>query len=55
MRGDYRLIQDAMPLAWTTNKQAILHYALVYGQDGPVEVQERVNGRWKMMVKAERT
>jgi hypothetical protein len=55
MTDSYRLIQDGMPVAWTTNKQAILHYALVYGQDGPVEVQERVKGRWKTMVKAERT
>jgi hypothetical protein len=54
MTESYRLIQDGMPVAWTTNKQAILHYALVYGQDGPVEIQERVKGRWKMM-KTERT
>jgi hypothetical protein len=51
MTDSYRLIQDGMPVAWTTNKPAILHYALVYSQDGPVEVQERVNGRWKTMVK----
>lgn len=24
-----------------------MHYAHVYAQDGPVEVQEKVNGRWR--------
>lgn len=47
----YRIIQDGQPVAWADRACDIAHYALVYGQDGPVEIQARVNGRWRAMPK----
>ena len=46
----YRLIQDDMPVAWSEGPRSleeIKHYALVYGQDGLVRIEQRVGGRWK--------
>jgi hypothetical protein len=46
----YRLIQDGQPVAWAEGSKAdveIAHYAAVYGQDGPVKIQQNVKGRWK--------
>ena len=46
----YRLIQDGMPVAWSEGLRSlkeIQHYALVYGQDGPVRIEQRVGKRWK--------
>lgn len=48
----YRLIQGGIPVAWASGQTAwaeISHYALVYSQDGPVQIDERVRGRWKRM------
>lgn len=47
MRDEYRIVQDGMPVAWSTNLKDALHYAAVYSQDGAVELQERHNGRWR--------
>jgi hypothetical protein len=50
MADSFRLIQDGQPVAWVEGSNAvaeILHYAAVYGQDGPVTIQKKVNGRWK--------
>lgn len=27
----------------------LIHYAAVYGQDGPVVIEQRINGRWKLL------
>ena len=45
--SDYRLIQDGQPVAWANSEREIAHYAFVYGQDGPVKVQRKINSRWK--------
>jgi hypothetical protein len=47
MRGEFRLLQDGLVVAAATSLADIAHYALVYGQDGPVCVEARVNGRWR--------
>lgn len=50
MTERFRLIQDGQPVAWVEGDNAVsevLHYAVVYGQDGPVQIQQKVNGRWK--------
>jgi hypothetical protein len=46
MSGEYRLLQDGLVVAASTSAPDILHYALVYGGDGPVKMQQRINGRW---------
>jgi hypothetical protein len=47
MRNEYRLLQDGMTVAGSTSLAEIQHYALVYGQDGPVTIQRRKErGRW---------
>jgi len=46
----YRLLQGGIPVAWTdgpTSLSEIRHYALVYSRDGPVQIEKRINGRWK--------
>jgi hypothetical protein len=47
MRDGFRLLQDGLVVAAATSLADIAHYALVYGQDGPVCVEARVNGRWR--------
>ena len=52
MSERFRLIQDGIPVAWSEGPNAfadIKHYALVYSQDGPVRVEQRVGGRWKIL------
>lgn len=47
----YRLIQDGQPVAWVEGLSAvadITYYAAVCVQDGPVIIQKKVNGRWKL-------
>jgi hypothetical protein len=51
-----RIIQDGMPVAWAeADNEAdmlreMMHYASVYQQDGPVQIEFREgNGKWKMM------
>jgi hypothetical protein len=49
-RERYRLIQDGMPVAWSEGPLAINeinHYALVYGQDGPVKIERHSSGKWR--------
>lgn len=51
MSDRFRLIQDGIPVAWAEGSNAlgeIKHYALVYSQDGPVRIEWRVNGRWRI-------
>ncbi len=46
----YRIKQDGMAVALVEGPNAlreITHYALVYGQDGPVEIQQHRSGRWR--------
>ena len=45
----YRLIQDGIVVAQCDGDRAwqeINHYATVYGQDGPVQIEKRHHGRW---------
>lgn len=51
-----RVIQDGQPVAWCESEDEgrmlaqLAHYTLMYGQDGPVEVQVRHGkGRWKKL------
>lgn len=54
---DFRVVQNGMEVAsaFAGSRADALkearHYALIYGQDGPVEIQEKVfrphSGRWK--------
>jgi hypothetical protein len=46
MRKEYRLLQGGETVAGSTSLSDILHYAFVYGQDGPVTIQQRLKGRW---------
>jgi hypothetical protein len=53
MSGDYRIVQDGVPVAWSQGPRAhqeIMHYALVYSEDAPVTVQERHGRRWRTVV-----
>jgi hypothetical protein len=47
MKDEFRLLQDGMVVASATSPVDIMHYALMYGRDGPVFIQARVNGRWR--------
>lgn len=49
MREEYRIIQDGVPVAWSTNLRDAMHYARVYLQDGPVQLQERTKNGWRKM------
>jgi len=42
----YRIVQDGWPVAWATSMKEIQHYAVVYGQDGPVTIQQLKGRRW---------
>lgn len=51
----YRLIQDDMPVVWCEGPGAlreIQHYALVYSQDGPVRIEQKLRGRWRRVTLA---
>jgi hypothetical protein len=46
----FRLKQHGIPVAWTEGLTAlaeIYHYAMVYSQDAPVMIEQRVKGRWR--------
>jgi hypothetical protein len=46
----FRLVQDGMVVAAAEGPDAfreIAHYAFVYGQDGPVFIQEKRAGKWR--------
>lgn len=50
MTQRYRLIQDNIVVASTEGLRAeaeIIHYARVYGQDGPVRVEQFIKRRWR--------
>lgn len=49
-RARYRLKQDGIPVAWSEGPGSlteIRHYATVYGQDGPVLIEEHREGKWR--------
>lgn len=53
-----RVIQDGQPVAWCESEDEgrmlaqLANYTLIYGQDGPVEVQVRHGkGRWRNLQK----
>ena len=49
VRERYRLKQHGIPVAWAEGPQAslvIMHYAMVYRQDGAVFIEHREGGRW---------
>lgn len=52
MRAEFRLLQDGMVIATATSSADIMHYALMYGQDGPVVIEARTNGRWREVEEA---
>jgi hypothetical protein len=46
----YRLKQDGTVVAGVEGPTAlddIIHYARVYGQDGPVTIERHENGKWR--------
>lgn len=46
----FRLKQGGIPVAWSEGPSAlaeIQHYAMVYGQDGPVLIERHSNGKWR--------
>lgn len=45
----YRVIQDGLVVAASDTHSDAFHYAMVYGQDGPVELQEKSSGKWKTL------
>ena len=42
----YRIMQDGMVVASSTSLSEAIHYAHVYIEDGPVEIQSKKSGRW---------
>jgi len=46
---NYRIIQNGYPVAWSNSEREILHYAAVYSQDGPVILEQRTGGRWRIL------
>ncbi len=50
-RERYRLIQGGIPVAWSEGPGAVAeirHYAMVYGQDGPVKIERHSGGKWRV-------
>lgn len=49
----YRLKQNGLIVAFAMGNEAereIMHYAMIYAQDGPVTVERRAaNGKWKVV------
>lgn len=50
---EFRVKQGGMVVAqvesghrWRAVREAA-HYAMIYGQDGPVAVEEKIKGRWR--------
>ncbi len=46
----FRIVQDGIPVAWTEGHRAqgeIMHYAMVYSKDGPVQIQSHSRGKWR--------
>lgn len=46
----YRIRQDGLVVARTEGQHSlreIMHYAVVYRQDGPLSIERRVNKRWR--------
>lgn len=49
-RLEYRIKQGGMVVASAEGPRAdaeIAHYAAVYGQDGPLTIEQRVAGEWR--------
>jgi hypothetical protein len=50
-REEYRIMQDGEMVAKLSGPKktalpSILHYAMMYGQDGPVRVERREGRKW---------
>ena len=50
-REEYRVMQDGVMVARLSGPKetalpSILHYAMMYGQDGPVRVERREGRKW---------
>lgn len=46
----YRLIQGGLPIAWSQGNRAlaeIQHYAMVYSQDGDVQIEIKKGRKWR--------
>lgn len=55
MRERYRLKQGGIPVAWAEGAGSLAeihHYAAVYSQDGPVQIEHHYNGQWRRLPKA---
>ncbi len=51
--SEYRLIQGGQPVAFAGGpnddaRREIMHYALVYSQDGPVRIEHQHEGKWRV-------
>jgi len=42
----YRIMQDGMAVASCDTKADAIHYALMYADDGPLDLQSKETGRW---------
>lgn len=48
----YRLKQGGIPVAWADGRNAsveIAHYASIYSQDGPVQIEWRPGRKWRRL------
>ena len=43
---------DDCVVAWADDRKEIMHYAMIYSQDGPIKIEEKVNGKWKLLTSA---
>lgn len=42
----YRIVQDGLVVASCDTKNDAVHYALVYNEDGPLDLQSKETGKW---------
>lgn len=55
-RREYRIIQDGLPVASVSApsvaaQREIAHYAMQCNQDGPLEIQQKIDGRWQRVAR----
>lgn len=57
MKHEFRIIQDGLNVAGSSAEDrlgafsSIRHYASLYASEGDLEIQEKINGRWKTIEK----
>ncbi len=57
-RREYRIVQDGMTVASVSGpskdaQRDIAHYAMQYYDDGPLRVEEKINGKWHRVARTE--